>query len=93
MSYRDADKAQTVMDKMQDLKELQEEIHEALGQDFEDEDYDDMLGELDAEIANEKTGSLPTVPKIEKMKEIRNNVVNKKNKQEDDDLSAMLASL
>lgn len=92
MNYRDPDKAQVVMEKVQDLKEIQDEIHDNLGQDIEDEDFSDMLNELDAEIANEKAGNLPTAPKIEKMKEIRNNVKNKK-KQEDDDMSAMLAAL
>lgn len=80
------------MDKVQDLKDTQEEIHSALGQDIGDEDYSDILNEIDAEIANEKAGNLPTAPKIEQMKEIRNNVMNKK-KQEDDDINAMLADL
>ena len=93
MSYRDPDKAQVVMDKVQDLKDTQEEIHYALGQDIGDEDFTDILDELDAEIANEKTGNLPVAPKIEQMKEARNNAKNKKNRQEDDDMDAMLAAL
>ena len=93
---RDPDQAREIMDKTEELKDLQEEIHQEIQTDVGEDDFDDLLNQMDLEIANEKVQDLPDNPNIQKMANARQRVKERRQAKSNDgeeDINSMLASL